>query len=141
VLLAHGTDRFCTVVLVRLRRTHGTWTATISVGGHPLPLRLVEGGPAETVGQPGPLVGVLPGAARTETELPLDPGELLLLYTDGVTEGRRGRELYDEERLLRIVGGHVGPAADLADAVLDDVLEFQEQLARDDIAVVVVRVP
>jgi sigma-B regulation protein RsbU (phosphoserine phosphatase) len=141
VLIAHGTDRFCTVVLLRLRRTLEGWNATISVGGHPLPLRLTEGGPAEKVGEPGPLVGAFPGAARTETDLPMRPGELLMLYTDGVTEGRRGREMYDEERLFRVVGGHVGPAADLADAVLDDVLEFQEQLARDDIAVVVVRVP
>ena len=38
VLIAHGTDRFCTVVLLRLRRADGEWTATISVGGHPLPL-------------------------------------------------------------------------------------------------------
>ena len=141
VLLAHGTDRFCTVVLLRLRRTLEGWNATISLGGHPLPLRLTEGGSVEKVGEPGPLVGAFPGVARTETDLPLRPGELLMLYTDGVTEGRRGREMYDEERLLRVVGGHVGPAAELADAVLDDVLEFQEHLARDDIAVVVVRVP
>ena len=141
VILAHSADRFCTVVLLRLRRTLEGWNATISVGGHPLPLRLTEGGPAEKVGEPGPLVGAFSGAARTETDLPMRPGELLMLYTDGVTEGRRGREMYDEERLFRVVGGHVGPAADLADAVLDDVLEFQEQLARDDIAVVVVRVP
>jgi sigma-B regulation protein RsbU (phosphoserine phosphatase) len=141
VLIAHGTDRFCTVVLLRVRRTDGAWTATISVGGHPLPLRLTEGGPAEKVGEPGPLVGAFPGVERTETELPMQAGELLVLYTDGVTEGRRGQEMYDEGRLLRVVGGHVGPAGELADAVLDDVLGFQEQLARDDIAVVVVRVP
>jgi phosphoserine phosphatase RsbU/P len=140
VLIAHGTDRFCTVALLRLRRSGGEWTATISMGGHPLPLRLAEG-VVEKVGQPGPLVGAFPGVARTETELPMRTGELLVLYTDGVTEGRRGPEMYDEGRLLRVVGGHGGPAAELADAVLDDVLEFQEQLARDDIAVVVVRVP
>ncbi|HET6561892.1 MAG TPA: SpoIIE family protein phosphatase [Marmoricola sp.] len=141
VLISHDTDRFCTVVLLRLRRTGQSWNATISLGGHPLPVRLTEGGPAEKVGQPGPLVGAFPGVARTETEVPLRSGELLLLYTDGVTEGRRGRQMYGEERLFRVVGGHVGPAEALADTVLHDVLEFQENLARDDIAVVVVRVP
>ncbi len=141
VLIAHDTDRFCTVVLARLRRTDQGWSATVSVGGHPLPLRLAEGGVAEQAGEPGPLVGAFPGAERTESEVQLSRGELLLLYTDGVTEGRRGKEMYDEERLLRVVGGHVGSAAKLADTVLEDVLEFQENMARDDIAVVVVRVP
>ncbi len=141
VLIAQGTDRFCTVVLLRLRRTDRGWNATLSVGGHPLPLHLKQGQPAEVVGEPGPLVGAFPGVARTETDLLLSSGEMLLLYTDGVTEGRRGREMYGEHGLLRVVNGHAGPAAELADAVLHDVLEYQEHLARDDIAVVVVRVP
>jgi sigma-B regulation protein RsbU (phosphoserine phosphatase) len=141
VLLAHGTDRFCTVVLLRLRRDEGTWTATVSSGGHPLPLHLEPAGVPVKVGRPGALVGVFAGATRTETELALAPGDVLLLYTDGVTEGRRGNELYDEERLLRVVGAHRGPAEDLTAAVLHDVLDFQQGLPRDDVAVVAVRVP
>jgi sigma-B regulation protein RsbU (phosphoserine phosphatase) len=141
VLIAHGTERFCTVVLVRARRTAGRWTATISVGGHPLPLHLTAGGSVTKVGEPGPLVGAFPDVPRSESDLVLDPGEMLLLFTDGVTEGRRGSEMYDEARLLRAVEGYTGPAAGLADGVLEDVLEFQRQRPRDDIAIVVVRAP
>jgi sigma-B regulation protein RsbU (phosphoserine phosphatase) len=140
VLITQGTERFCTVVLVRLRRLADGWDATISVGGHPLPLRLKEG-VVDKVGSPGPLVGAFPDVDRTETELPMMSGELLVLYTDGVTEGRRGAQMYDEERLLRVVAAAAGSAEELADQVLHDVLEFQGHVARDDIAVVVVRVP
>src|SRR3954453_11288699 len=44
VLLEQGSDRFCTVVLVRLRHDGDAWSATISAGGHPLPLHLATDG-------------------------------------------------------------------------------------------------
>jgi len=63
------------------------------------------------------------------------------MYTDGVTEGRRrGSEFYGEGRLrdavVRYRDAHY-PAED----IVADVLDFQHGTARDDIAVVVVRVP
>jgi phosphoserine phosphatase RsbU/P len=70
----------------------------------------------------------------------LAPGDLMVLFTDGVTEGRRGRELYGDERLERSVVAHRA-APQPAEAVLADVLAFQDGTARDDIAVVAVRVP
>jgi sigma-B regulation protein RsbU (phosphoserine phosphatase) len=70
----------------------------------------------------------------TPTELELAPGQRLLLYTDGVTEGRRQDEEYGEGRLLRVAGGPASNAAMLVEAVLGDVLEFQGGVPRDDIA-------
>lgn len=142
VLLAHGsTGRYCTVVVARLRRVDDAWTVTVSLGGHPPPLRLVPGDRPEPVGRPGTIVGVFESMARGETELVLSPGEALVFYTDGVTEGRRERELYGEERLGRILDGLDADAATVVDVVLGDVLEFQSGVPRDDVAVVVVKVP
>jgi len=141
VLLARGTSRYCTVVVARLRCVDGEWTVTVSLGGHPLPLHLVPGGTPEPVGRPGMVVGVLEGAARAETDIVLGPGEALVFYTDGVTEGRRGRELYGDERLRRCLDGLEGGAATVVDVLLGDVLEFQDGLPRDDVAIVVVKVP
>jgi len=141
VLLARGSSRYCTVVVARLRCVDGAWSVTVSLGGHPLPLHLVPGREPEPLGRPGTIVGVFERTARDETEIVLAPGEALVFYTDGVTEGRRGRELYGDERLRRTVGGLEGDATTVVETLLGDVLEFQDGLPRDDVAVVVVKVP
>ena len=140
VLLAQGSERFCTVVLVRLRHDEGAWSATLASGGHPLPLHLQVDRPVVSVGVAGTLVGVLNEVRFQDTVLPMSPGDLLVLYTDGVTEGRRGRQFFGEERLHLSALAHHG-ARSPAERILGDVLDFQEGRARDDIAVVAVRVP
>ncbi len=145
VLLRHETDRFCTVVLLRLRTLRGVWSATFSAGGHPLPLLARAGMAPATIGEPGSLLGVLDEPVLHDAQLELSPGDSLTLFTDGVTEGRRGRDFYGDERLARVVGVGAGDtqadARTIADGVLDDVLEFQLGNPSDDIAIVVVRVP
>ncbi len=140
VLLADGTDRFCTVVLVRLRLDQDGWVATISSGGHPLPLHLAAGGEVRPVGEAGSLVGVLPDIVVHDTVMPLAPGDLLVTFTDGVTEGRSENGFYGDARLSASVLAHADTLLP-AERVLGDVLEFQHGSARDDIAVVAVRVP
>lgn len=141
VLLNHETDRFCTVILLRMRQVDGVWTVTMSSAGHPLPLRFSSGRHPQPVGDGGPLAGVLEAATYPDTELRLEPGVGLLLYTDGVTEGRRGRDFFGDDRLRASVAAHAGSASDVTDGVLTDVLDFQQGLARDDIAIVTVRAP
>jgi phosphoserine phosphatase RsbU/P len=139
VLSHHPTERFCTVALLRLRRRDG-WQVSLSLGGHPPPLLLTRGEAPRPVGEPGSLIGVLPTAEMADTQLEVAPGSTLLLFTDGVTEGRRGDEQYGEERLRATVAGRREPT-DVTSAVLEDVLDFQDGSARDDIAVVSVGVP
>jgi sigma-B regulation protein RsbU (phosphoserine phosphatase) len=134
VLRKHDTERFCTALLVRLRREDGTWRATVCAAGHPLPVLVPASGRAHLVGKPGSLLGILPSLDLPATVVELTPGDRLLLYTDGVTEARRDREEYGEQRLLARAGT-TGPGADaLVSAVLADVLDFQHGVPRDDIA-------
>lgn len=135
VLRGHDTDRFCTALLVRLQREGSGWRATVCAAGHPLPLLVPAGGHARLAGEPGSLLGVLTSLDLPATTLELGPGDRLLLYTDGVTEARRGREEYGDERLLACASATAAGAASLAGAVLEDVLAFQNGVPRDDIAV------
>lgn len=65
-----------------------------------------------------------------------------MLFTDGVTEGRRRRgEFSGERRLEAVVAAQPGSAAEVTDAILSDVMTYQAGDARDDIAVVTVAVP
>ena len=140
ILVAQGTDRFCTVVLVRLRLDEDGWLATFASGGHPLPLHVSSTGTVRPVGESGSLIGVLPTITAEDSEVRLAPGDVLVMYTDGVTEGRHGAEFYGDERLLAAVRTHRETARP-AEVILDEVLDFQNGAARDDIAVVAVRVP
>lgn len=141
-LLQSATDRFCTVVYVRVRRDdHDRAVATIASGGHPLPIGITATGTAP-IGRPGTLLGVLDDPELHDVSVPLAPGEALFCYTDGVVEGRRGRELYGERRLSAALARFRDlPRPDVARAVVEDVVAFQSGTPRDDIAVVLVGVP
>jgi sigma-B regulation protein RsbU (phosphoserine phosphatase) len=144
VLLRDGTDRFCTVVLARLRlrptaSDRNEWLATIALGGHPLPF-LKRAGSAHEVGVPGSIVGPFDDPNFVDFDVVMRAGDSLLFYTDGVTEGRRDEEFYGENRLAAAIGRHAGGAQSLAGSVLADVLDFQRGNPRDDIAIVVVGV-
>ena len=55
----------------------------------------------------------------------LEAGDVLVLYTDGITEGRRDGEQFGEARLEDAVRRHVGGDAPLADAILAEALDYQ----------------
>jgi sigma-B regulation protein RsbU (phosphoserine phosphatase) len=137
----HDTNRFCTVVLLRLRRARGEWTGTVSCAGHPLPLLRQSNGALRAVGKPGALLGVVDAPHLHDAQISLLPGDTLLLYTDGVTEGRSGKNFYGEERLAAAAARSLDSAEALTSAILNEVLEFQAGKLRDDIAVVVIRAP
>jgi serine phosphatase RsbU (regulator of sigma subunit) len=63
-----------------------TRTATIVNGGHPLPLRLRNGRVDRVALQAEPPFGAVPGHEYRAQRLPLEPGDRLLLFTDGMLE-------------------------------------------------------
>jgi sigma-B regulation protein RsbU (phosphoserine phosphatase) len=141
VLLRHETERFCTAAVLRLRREAEGWEVTLAAGGHPLPLYLPADSLSASFGVPGSLLGVLEDASFTDARLMLSRGDSVVLYTDGVTEGRRGDEMFGDGRLVESLERHGPDAQGLAQGLLTDVLDFQEGDARDDIAVVALGVP
>ena len=137
---AHESQRFCTAAVVHLHRADGGWRAVVATAGHP-PAICLQGSRVRQVGDPAPPLGVVGGRAfrPANRSLPLGPGRTLVLYTDGVTEARRDGAFYGEDRLLeRLVRLDPAPSV-LVPAVVDDVVAFQRDRCRDDIAVVALR--
>jgi serine phosphatase RsbU (regulator of sigma subunit) len=62
--------------------------------------------------------------------------DIVVLFTDGVIEARRGRELYGTERLLTLVAATEMEVEAVTHAVVTEALAFQDGNPRDDIAVV-----
>jgi sigma-B regulation protein RsbU (phosphoserine phosphatase) len=137
VLLRHHTDRYITMIALGLRHDDGRWTATVCAGGHPLPL-LVRGDAIAPIGHHGSLVGLFEDPGFNEVSHDLENGDVLVLYTDGITEARRDDEQFGEGRLEGAVRRHIGGEAPLADAILAEALEHQGGRAVDDAAVVTI---
>jgi serine phosphatase RsbU (regulator of sigma subunit) len=137
------TVRFVTASVVALRPCpDGTFTGVLASGGHPPPLLIRPQGAVETLHTEGPLLGVFADAEFHERDLHLDLADVLVLYTDGVTERRQDPEVFDEHQLGRLVRNQLTTrrAEAVAQLVLDTVVDLSPRDARDDIALVVARV-
>lgn len=76
-----------------------------------------------------------------DASLMLDVGDILVLYTDGLTEARNLRgELFDIHRFMNLVKTHAGKEIHaMRDAVMEDVLAWCDGVIEDDMSLVVVR--
>ncbi|MBX6384418.1 MAG: PP2C family protein-serine/threonine phosphatase [Microbispora sp.] len=91
-------------------------------GGHNPPLLRRADGRLERLQVTGPAVGLHPDSEFRLAEVRLDPGDMLLAYTDGVTESRDPEgEFYGEDRLSALVRGLDGTSLGLLDRVEADV--------------------
>lgn len=110
--------------------------------GHNAGLVVRADGAVETLDATGPPLGLVPGARRQGAELVLGPGDLLVLYTDGVTEAMDGTEAeYGTDRLAALCVDHRSrPLPDLARALEDDLARFAGDVPfHDDRTVVLAR--
>lgn len=143
-ILAQKRDdlRFVTAMLVRLTPLERGVEATYARGGHVPPFVLRAGGEVEALVPDGPLLGIVEAAVLEERETVLEPGDALVLYTDGVTEAGAPENPIGEERLAELLSGCAGALADeIAERVVDTAIGIQDGRPRDDIAVLVLRCP
>jgi PAS domain S-box-containing protein len=95
-------DRFCTAIYGRLDPTDDGMHVCLAVGGHPPPLVRRADGTVEVLRGDGPLIGVFDDAQFAELSIELAPGDLLVLYTDGLIE--RNERIDGDAGLRRLVG-------------------------------------
>ncbi len=108
-------------------------------GGHPPGLLRRIDGSIEPLSVTGPLLGAQSDLSYDEGSTTLRAGDTILLYTDGVTEARRGSIFYGEERVRDVLAGDEAPP-DMAESLLKSVCDYAAGELRDDVAVLVLRV-
>jgi serine phosphatase RsbU (regulator of sigma subunit)/PAS domain-containing protein len=141
MLAQRGDRRFCTVAYARFDPTASGMRVTVAAGGHPLPLALTAGAPARDVGLPGTLLGVVPDPDLDDVTIDLEPGDALVLFTDGVTEARAPKRVWGSSDLAGFVGQHEPlRATAIAERIERGALAAQADEPRDDVAIVVVKV-
>jgi PAS domain S-box-containing protein len=133
--------RFATVAYARMARGDGGVEVQVACGGHPLPLVMRKDGTVESVGRPGTLLGIFEDAELSDEHVVLEPGDSFVLYTDGISQERApGGGLTEAdlgERLAKTAGL---PAGEIADRLVATTAGEDPSEARDDIAVLVLRV-
>ena len=100
-----------------------------SNGGHPPPLVSAGPGPfAPVAGPTGTVLGAVEGCSYTTTTRMLAPGDVVFLYTDGMSEAMNAKEeLFSEARLIDRLGEGTGKsAADLVRHMRAAVLAFAD---------------
>ncbi len=87
-------------------------------------------------------VGFLPEQDYVEYAVPLSPGDLLFLYSDGITEAENSEgERFGEDRLMKLVGAHSGlDAAALLEKVKHIAFAYAGGDFKDDVTALTVRV-
>jgi serine phosphatase RsbU (regulator of sigma subunit) len=117
-----------------------TRTLTYANGGHPPALLRRSGsGHVERLDATGPLLGAVVDVEYGAREVALEVGDLLTLYTDGVTEARRGRAFFGEARVERVLRQSDTPEA-VVSHLLAAVKKFSNGPLRDDAAGLIVRI-
>ena len=135
-----GDGRFASVVYASLRRTRDGINLAVSSGGHPPGLLVQPDGTVRPVGTGGTLLGLFRNAELVDEAVELHPGDVLVLYTDGVTEARGPDGELGEEGLTEVLRRCAGASAkELAGEVERVVLAHQGGTAHDDIAILAVR--
>ncbi|MEV4621035.1 SpoIIE family protein phosphatase [Asanoa sp. NPDC049573] len=142
-LVERGAGRYCTLALAAVGPAaagEGALAVSLHLAGHDRPVAVRADGRATFVGTGGTALGLLDEVATPVAELTLRPGDALVFYTDGVTERRRGRDLFGPERLRDAAAPLAGYSAEVVAARLKTtVLGFSADTPRDDIAILVLR--
>ena len=133
--------KFCTAAYLRVSTQppggDGSVRVVASSAGHPRPAVVRVDGTAELVDCAGTLLGVVPEPLLVDAEVHLGPGDAVVLYTDGVTEARNGRELFGEKRLLEALRSVAGQSADDIASGLEAAVAAFRRSASDDTAILV----
>lgn len=108
--------------------------------GHNAPICLRTDGRVEMLEATATVLGAFEEWGCTLGRTQLAPGDLLVAYSDGITEASRGSELYGEERLLQVVRDSARlPAEEIAAAILASVGAFGDGEQSDDLTLMVAR--
>ena len=129
--------RFCTVAYAYMQVVPGHVRLELACGGHPLPFIVHGDGSVDEVGRLGTLLGSDADPLLADVVIELSDEDVLVLYTDGVTEVRRHRqEVFGTDQLVELLKGCGGLGPDeVAERVESAVMHASMGRLRDDMAV------
>lgn len=129
----------CSAVYGQIDMSAATVCITLAVGGHPAPLVVRAGGDVETTPAHGTILGAVEHPVFDTCELRLDPGDALVVYSDGILDTRIDGAPVDERHLIEVLTGPPhATATDLVGRLVGSMRRIDRAL-RDDVAFMALR--
>jgi sigma-B regulation protein RsbU (phosphoserine phosphatase) len=133
-----STDQYVTSLYLNLSPTD--YTFSYLNAGHNRPLIIHPDGSYECLDQANTVLGLLPNQRYDEFSHHVTPGDIIVMYTDGITEANRNGEEFGIKRLANSTYQHASLSASLlVRAIYQDVCDFSPCLT-DDCTLVVLKV-
>jgi len=129
-------ERFLSAIYLTLKQAGDELDIRLARGGHPPAMLRRADGTVELINVPGSLLGCTTEPDLKDIRLRLTPGDLLLLYSDGITEARQGTVEFSEPRLVTLLADTDPVAQLVVDAIVSAVLAHTGGELADDITAV-----
>jgi sigma-B regulation protein RsbU (phosphoserine phosphatase) len=119
------------------------WTGELRYvnAGHNPPYLIRKNGKMGELEPTGPLLAAFPDAKYAERTVCLEADDLLVCFTDGVTEANAaGGELFGEDRFMKLLSGISSePVGRICSLISDEVLKYSAGELKDDVTLLVLR--
>lgn len=139
----HEYDRYLTAVYGNICKLDGAYTLQVACAGHVPPLIKTATGSTEFIKAHGSIIGIFDDFQIEQDKRRLAPGDTIVMYTDGVTEARCGKDFFGEERLVEALTNAPADisAQALASLIQNSVRAFSRNEISDDVAIMVIKIP
>jgi serine phosphatase RsbU (regulator of sigma subunit) len=135
----HQPATFCTVCFATYESSAPAKTGgvlTVALGGHPQPL-LLRAGRVTPIGQTGTVLGMIEPSI-VEERIEVAPGDLVLLFTDGLTDAPTDQAITMDE-LVALVAENDADVDTLSDLIGDRIRSRRLEQSNDDTALLIIR--
>jgi len=141
-MLYHSTaiEKFATLFYSVLNSD--TNELTYSIAGHNPPIFMRPDGSSKLLEIGGTVLGFLEKACYEQETIKMVPGDMLTIYSDGITEaGDHDEKYYEEWRLIEALKKYRNlPGCDIIDKVIAEVLEFSKGgVQNDDMTLLIIK--
>jgi GAF domain-containing protein len=136
-MLGHGLrDRFVTIGCAVMERVGEAFRIRLCLAGHPRPVHALRSGEMELLGEHGMPIGLIPDPVLHETQHRVEPGDTLVLYTDGLDTA----DVSAEDRVAGLIrDGWPSELKEIVDTLIEAAGEHGRRL-QDDVAILALRV-
>jgi serine phosphatase RsbU (regulator of sigma subunit) len=113
----------------------------ITNGGHPFAVHFIEENQKCSLMEPGGMaVGIVPDQEYLEEDITLKPGDIMALFTDGVTEAGPRDEMLGVEGVMNLIETyhHLEPQ-EIADRIYQHILQISHGITTDDVALLILK--